>query len=192
MKSIGATFVAGLTAIVPVVVTLYLIYWFAVTAESLLGTLFRYLLPDTWYRPGMGVAAGLLLIFLTGLLMHAWLVQWLYDWAERFFYRIPLIRSVYGSMRDLFKMFSESHEQALHQTVVVTFGDLRLIGFVTRWNLDDLPPEIGQADVAVYLPMSYMIGGYMILVPRALIEPVDMSVEDAMRFSITAGITSPQ
>lgn len=131
MKRIGKTFLTGLAAIVPIVVTLYLIYWLAVTAETAFGDLFRHLLPDGWYWSGMGLGAGLLPVFLTGLLMHAWLAQRLYGWAEGMLYRIPLIRSVYGSMRDLFNLFSQAQEQALHQTVVLSWGGMRLIDFIT-------------------------------------------------------------
>ncbi len=193
MKRIGRTFLTGLAAIVPVVVTLYLIYWLAVTAETALGDLFRHLLPTGWYWPGMGLGAGLLLVFLTGLLMHAWLVQRLYDRVESLLYRIPLIRSVYGSLRDLFNLLQQAREQALHQAVVLTWGEVRLIGFITRQELSDLPPEIGAADdVIVYLPMAYMIGGYMVVVPRSAVQPIKMSVEEVLRFTFTAGITGIQ
>ena len=189
MKSIGKTFISGLAAIVPIAITVYLIYWLAVTTETVLGETFRALLPDGWYRPGMGLGAGLLLVFLVGILMHAWLVQKLYSWAERLLYRIPLIRSVYGSIRDLFNLFSHAQEEALNQTGVISYGDMRLIGFITRRDLSDLPPEIGAADdVIVYLPLSYMIGGYLIVVPESAVQPVDMPVEDALRFVLTAGI----
>lgn len=193
MKRIGRTFLTGLAAIVPVVVTLYLIYWLAVTSETALGDLFRHLLPAGWYWPGMGLGAGLLLVFLTGLLMHAWLVQRLYDRAEGLLYRIPLIRSVYGSMRDLFNLLQQAREQALHQAVVLTWGEVRLIGFITRQELSDLPPGTGAADdVIVYLPMAYMIGGYMVVVPRSAVQPIEMSVEEVLRFTFTAGITGIQ
>ncbi len=190
MRSIGKTFLTGLAAVVPVVVTLYLIFWMAATAESVLGGLFRALLPNGWYWPGMGLGAALALIFLVGMLMHAWLVQRAYGWLERLLYHIPLVRSVYGSIRDVFNLFSQAHEQTLHQTVVVSLGELRLIGFVTRRDLEDLPPEMGASGhVAVYLPMSYMIGGYLVVVPPSAIQPIDMSVEEALRFTLTAGIT---
>jgi uncharacterized membrane protein len=190
MKSVGTTFLSGLAAIVPIVVTLYLIYWLAVTAETVLGDVFRTLLPDGWYRPGMGLVTGLLLVFLAGLFMQAWLVQRLYGWAEQLLYRIPLIRSVYGSIRDLFNLFSHAREEALNQTVVITFGDTRLIGFVTRRDLSDMPDEVGTADdVVVYLPLSYMIGGYLVVVPGSAVQPVDIPVEDALRFVLTAGVT---
>jgi uncharacterized membrane protein len=190
MKWIGRAFLTGLAAIVPVVVTLYLIYWLAATAETALGDLFRHLLPDGWYWSGMGLGAGLLLVFLIGLLMHAWLVQRLYGWVEGLLYRIPLIRSVYGSLRDLFNLFSQAKGQALHQTVALSWGEMRLIGFITRQDLSDLPPGIGAADdVIVFIPMSYNIGGYIVVVPRSAVQPIDMSVEDALRFTLTAGIT---
>ena len=193
MKWIGTTFLAGLVAIVPIAVTLYLIYWLAVAAETALGDPFRILLPQGWYWPGMGMGAGLLLVFLIGLLMKAWLVRRLYSWAEGLLYRIPLIRSVYGSMRDLFNLFSQARGQALHQTVVLSWGGMRLIGFITRQDMSDLPAGIGAADdVIVLLPMSYNIGGYIVVVPRSAVQPIDMSVEDALRFTLTAGITGIQ
>lgn len=193
MKRIGTTFLAGLAAIVPIVMTLYLIYWLAATVETALGDPFRHLLPEGWYWPGMGLGAGFLLVFMIGLLMHAWLVQRLYGRAEGLLYRIPLIRSVYGSMRDLFNLFSPAREQELHQTVVLSWGGMRLIGFITRQNLSDLPAGFGAADdVIVLLPMSYNIGGYIVVAPRSAVQPIDMSVEDALRFTLTAGITGIQ
>jgi uncharacterized membrane protein len=189
VKSIGKIFLTGLTAVVPVILTLYLIYWLIITAETVLGSLFQNILPNGWYQPGMGVVAGLLIVFLIGVMMHAWVVQKLYGWAEGLLYRIPLIRSVYGSIRELFNLFSHSHEQALHQTVILTLGKMRVIGFITRQNPSDLLPEIEADDhVIVYLPMSYNIAGYMVVVPRSAIQVINMSVEEALRFILTAGV----
>lgn len=189
MKQIGRTFLTGFATVVPIAVTIYLIYWLSITSESALGALFRYLLPSGWYRPGMGLAAGVLLVFLVGMLMHAWVVRKLFAFGEHLLYRIPLIRSVYGSVRDLINLFSRDQKEALHQTVVFTVGGMRLIGFVTRSDLSGLPDAIGAPeDIAVYLPMSYMIGGYLIIVPRSDVQPIDMSVEEALRFILTAGI----
>ena len=68
---------------------------------------------------------------------------------------------------------------------------IRLIGFVTREDLSGLPKALGEDDrVAVYLPLSYQIGGYMLFMPRSALIPIDMSLEDAMRFSITAGMST--
>lgn len=189
MKSIGKIFLTGLTAVVPVILTLYFIYWLIITAEAVLGSLFQNMLPNGWYQPGMGVVAGLLIVFLIGAMMHAWVVRKLYGWAEDLLYRIPLIRSVYGSIRELFNLLSHSHDQTLHQTVILTLGEMRVIGFITRQNPSDLLPEIEVDNhVIVYLPMSYNIAGYMVVVPRTAIQVIDMSAEEALRFILTAGV----
>lgn len=190
MKNTGKTFLTGLATIVPVTVTLYFIYWLTISAENSLGKLFRYLLPDGWYVPGIGLLTGLILVFFVGVLMHAYIVKKLYAMGERLMYRIPLIRSVYGSIRDLFNLFSRDQEDTLNQAVIFKQGEIQMIGFITRQNVDDLIPESNTNDnVAVYLPMSYMIGGYMVIVPRSSLQPLNMPVEDVMRIAITAGIT---
>jgi uncharacterized membrane protein len=77
--------------------------------------------------------------------------------------------------------------------VAVSIADnMRLVGFVTRENTTELPHarDTGDEIVGVYLPMSYQIGGYTLFVPRSAIERMDMSVEDAMRFVLTAGMSS--
>ena len=77
------------------------------------------------------------------------------------------------------------------QVVTVTLheGGPRLLGFLTRESLNDLPEGLGgEGTVAVYLPMSYQIGGYTLILPRSAVTPVEMGIEDAMRFAVTAGV----
>jgi uncharacterized membrane protein len=68
--------------------------------------------------------------------------------------------------------------------------DARLVGFLMREDLGELPSEAGGGRVAVYLPMSYQIGGYTVLVPPESVKPAGMSREEAMRFVLTAGLSS--
>ena len=66
----------------------------------------------------------------------------------------------------------------------------RLIGFITRDEFGELPPGIRDDDtLAVYFPMSYQIGGFTMMVPRLAVQPIDMSIEQAMRFVVTAGMS---
>jgi uncharacterized membrane protein len=68
---------------------------------------------------------------------------------------------------------------------------MSIVGLVTRQSFGDLPGALGTLDqVAVYLPMGYMIGGYTVFVPREWITPIDMSVEEAMRSSLIAWMSS--
>ena len=193
MKRIIRKFFAGLATILPVLITAYLIYWLARSAEKSLGSLIRLVLPEGWYWPGMGIAAGIVLIFVIGLLMQAWGVKSLVAWVERIVLRIPFIKTVFGAVRDLIGFITQSKDSGLRQVVTVKISDknIQLIGFVTREDLADLPKEIGGQDkIAVYLPMSYQLGGYTIIVPRSAVKPVDMSLEEATRFVLTGGVAA--
>ena len=125
------------------------------------------LVPDSLYWPGMGVVAGLALVFVIGVLMNAWLFRAFLEWCERLLERIPLVKTLYGAVRDLMGFFSGSDKKAMSKAVVVAVGNtsLRFIGFITREDFGDLPTGIGGDDaVAVYLPMSYQMGGFTTMV----------------------------
>jgi uncharacterized membrane protein len=191
-KFISKHILTGLVAILPVALTIYLLYWFAVSAEAVLGDMIRLWLPENLYRPGMGLFAGLVAAFVAGLLTHAYVVQRLFAMAERVLYRTPMVKSIYPALRDFLHYFSPDTKREFDQVVAVTIGDtgMQLIGFVTQANPEKLPQDFRAEDsVLVYLPLSYMIGGYAVLMPRSAVRPVDMSMEEAMRFSLTAGVT---
>ena len=192
LKSISKTFLTGLITLLPVVLTIYLLYWLVVTAESALGDMIRLVLPENLYWPGMGSIAGLLIVFLVGLLMHAYIVRRLFAWGEKILYHLPLIKSVYGAIRDFFNYFSPDKKNEFEQVVSVSIGDtgMQVIGFVTQAAPESLPEDFREEDsILVYVPLSYMIGGYAVLMPRSAVRPLDMSMEEAMRFTLTAGVT---
>lgn len=179
--------------ILPVLLTVYLLYWFAVTAETILGNLIRLVLPANAYWPGMGLVAGLAAAFIIGLLMHAYIVQRLFAMGERLIYHTPVIKSVYRALRDFLDYLSPDKQKEFEQVVSVTFGDtgMKVIGFITQHDYNKLPAGFREEDsVLVYIPLSYMIGGYAVLIPRSALQPLDMTMEEAMRFSLTAGVTS--
>ena len=192
MKFIGRNMLTGLVAILPVFLTLYLLYWFAVSAETALGNMIRVVLPDDLYWPGMGLVATLLAVFLLGLLMHAYVFRRLFTRVEQLLYHMPLIKTVYSAIRDFFNYFSPTSKREFEQVVSVSVGDtgMQVIGFVTQAISERLPEDFrGEDSVLVYLPLSYMIGGYAVLMPRSAVRPLNMNMEEAMRFTLTAGVT---
>ena len=195
MKFISKHILTGLITILPVVLTLYLLYWFVVSAESVLGDMIRLWLPENRYWPGMGLIAGLLAAFITGLLMHAYVVQRLFAAGEKLFYRTPVIKTIYQALHDFLNYFSPATKKEFDQVVAITLGDtgMQVVGFVTQADPESLPEDFREEDsVLVYLPLSYMIGGYAVLTPRSAVRPIDMSMEEAMRFTLTAGVTGPR
>src|SRR5687767_10061765 len=190
-RRIGRIFATGLLTLLPIIATIYFTVWFLTVLERFFGKQVMFLVPDEWYRTGMGLLVAIGVVFLVGILMHAILFRRLFGWAEKLVLEIPLVRSVYAAMRDLIGLFAENKEPALQVVSLALPGNMRLLGFVTRAGFSDAPPGIARADeVAVYLPMSYQVGGYTVLVPRSACTPVNMSREEALKFILTAGLKS--
>lgn len=182
----------GLAAVLPITLTLYLIYWIAVYTEKLLHPVITLVVPERFYLPGLGVVAGLVVLFFIGLAVNAWVVQRLFHLVEALLERIPLVKSIYGSLHDFMNYFSAAEQRGgLKQVVMVSFGGARVIGFLTREQVEDLPGlQAGDEEIiAVYLPLSYQIGGYTLYLPRSQVEPVDLGMEEAMRRVLTAELS---
>ncbi len=193
MKSLGRIFLTGILTVVPILATVYLLIWLFTTAESFLGRPLRWLISDVYYYSGMGLLVGIVVIFVVGVLMRAYIVRRIFAFSERILLEIPLIKTIYAALRDFFGMFAGQNDQTVLQVVTVTLpgSNMRLMGFVTRDEFTDVPQGIaGQGEVAVYLPMSYQIGGYTVFMPRSQLSPIQMSREQAMRFILTAGLRS--
>ncbi len=184
----------GLVGLLPLIITVVVLAWLGVVIERVLGTALLYVLPEAWYVAGMGLAIGVVLIFLFGLLVNQQGVPRLIALAEGAIGRVPLVKTIYGAVRDLLSFFSRSGDGAVSQVVVVTFGDsgIKAVGLLMRDTFEDLPDGLGGEDYqVVYFPQSYQLGGMLLLVPKANVTPLDMNLEDALRFIITAGAKAP-
>ncbi|MFA7553028.1 MAG: DUF502 domain-containing protein [Spongiibacteraceae bacterium] len=191
MKKVSQLFLQGLFAILPIAVTLAVLYWLGAVAESTLGEVIKWLLPSNWYWPGMGLIAGFVFIFAVGVLLNAYVFQRMASALGRLVEAIPIVKIIYNSVRDISKFASASDESSeLKKAVVVQLvGEAKLIGFVTNKSI-----SLGESTdlVAVYLPMSYQISGYTVMLPESQIEVLDMSVQDAMRIVLTAAMAGPK
>lgn len=193
MKGLTRTFLTGLAAILPIVITIALLWWLGAAAEDLLGGLLQALLPGTLYFPGLGLIVALGLVFAIGVLLRAYVVQGLFAWMEGLLDRIPVVKTIHGVVRDMMGLVSGDLEKQFGSAVLVTLPgtDYRLVGFVTREDFAGLPDNLGSGEtIAVYLPMSYQIGGYTLMLPRSQVEPLELSLEDAMRYTLTAGVSA--
>ncbi|GAB4149486.1 MAG: DUF502 domain-containing protein [Planctomycetota bacterium] len=190
MRILAKMFFRGLAAILPLALTGYLV-WAAVSAgEAMLrGIIFWFGVRPENYWPGMGFAASIVLVTLVGMLMYSFVVRTVYARVTALLSRIPVVKSVYGMIVDVVQLFG-AKDKPFQQVVLVQaeIDGPEIMGFVTRPDFDDLP-DIGKGKVAVYVPMSYQLGGFTLIVPRAQIRPIAMKVEEALRFCVTAGVS---
>ena len=190
-RKLWNSMVRGLVVVLPMALTAWLLWWLGASVESLLHQVIILFVPEEHYRPGMGIVAAVALLIAAGTLVNAFIVRRLFAAWERLMDRIPIVKSVYGAVRDFVQMLPASGERReLHRVVVVRFGGAAAIGFVTRDDAAELGiGPAGDGAVAVYFPMSYQIGGYTLLVPRARVEPLDLPIETAMRLVLTGGMS---
>ncbi len=192
-KHLYQYFFRGLITALPLGLTVYLLYVFLRWTETLAMQLIRPFIGE-FYVPGMGLLLGISGIFLLGFLVSQRGAGKLLSLVELPFTNLPVVKSIYSSLKDFADYFSPRRSQASQHMVVtlrIPGQDLELVGLLTRQRVDDLPGGFLQGDrVAVYLPMGYMIGGYTVFVPRGWIQPIDMPVEEAMRASLFAWMSA--
>jgi uncharacterized membrane protein len=181
----------GLAAVLPIGLTIYLVIWLGTNTEAVLRDLITFVFPRVHYWPGLGLIVGLLLLLGAGLVVNAYVVRWFLAQWDQFLERIPLVKTVYGALRDLVKFLpSEGRRRDLKRVVAASFGEAHLIGFVTRESAPELDSVGGSEIVGVYFPMSYQIGGYTLYLPRERLTPLDIGVEEAMRLVLTGGMSA--
>jgi uncharacterized membrane protein len=193
MRKIWNTVLKGLVAILPIGLTVYVVYWLAVTAERLFSKVIKLLVPEPYYWPGLGLLIGLVVLYFVGLAVNAYFVTSALRMSDAFFARIPVVKTIYLAIRDFMRFFPSSGQATdLRRVVLLQFGPGKVIGFVTAESDEMLrrSQPAGDDMVAVYLPMSYMVGGYTIFVPRELVETTALSVEEGMRIALMGGVRS--
>lgn len=191
MKLFYRYFFRGLITFLPLALTIYFLFLFTAWAESVAIWLIRPIIGN-FYLPGLGIVFGMGLILALGFLVSQKSAARLFSWVEFPFTKLPVVKSIYSSLKNFADYFSPT-EHASQQVVLLRMPgqELAIVGLVTRQNMDGLPVAMSGVDrVAVYLPMGYMIGGYTVFVPRGWTEPIDMTVEEAMRSSLIAWMAS--
>ena len=127
--------------------------------------------------------------FLVGLAVNQFLVRKFLSLGEDLLLRVPVVKTVYSAIRDMTRLVNTDKKKGdLDRVVTVDVGLGKLIGFVTQEHANTLGIGGGDDLVAVYLPMSYQIGGYTVYLPRSKVTETDLTVEQAMRIVLTGGV----
>ena len=171
-------FARGLVLLVPLAVTIWVCWLVFTRVDGWLG------LPV----PGAGFIATLLLITLVGFLGSSLLTRSVVSVLEGLLSRLPFVRLLYGSTKDLLNAFV-GEKRRFDKPVLMTFSpgsSLLLVGFVTQESLDHLGlPSF----VSVYCPHSYNFSGQLYVVPSSQVTPLDVASADAMAFVVSGGVS---
>ncbi|CAA6801918.1 MAG: Unknown protein [uncultured Sulfurovum sp.] len=186
------TFLNGLSLIIPTALVFYIFLWILEKTEIFFKDFLLYFLPQSYYVPGLGLLAGFTFVYMIGLLLRFWIVQKFRNLIEKLIDEMPIISSIYGGIKDFFTFFSNMKEKGDKITVLVDIPSMeaKVLGLITLEDFSNFDNLNMEDNVLVYIQMSYQIGGYSLFIPKKNLTPVDMNIEDSIRFIMTAGVSS--
>lgn len=197
-------FIAGLLVWLPLTITVWVIYQLLAVFDGIfralitaLGAVVPPLAP--WLHrlehiPGLGVVLVLAVILLTGLLVANIAGQWLLARWDALMARIPLVKTIYSSVKQVSDTLFSSSGQAFRQAVMVQYprAGSWTIAFVTGVPSGEVAAHLPGEHISVYVPTTpNPTSGFFLLVPRAEVRELHMSVDAALKYIISMGVVAP-
>jgi uncharacterized membrane protein len=191
MKKILNYFLQGLLFVVPITITLWVIFKSILWIDSLLPFQIPIKIPGltSIEIPGLGLLTIFTGISLVGFISAKYIRNPLFSYIERTIERAPLVKLIYSSVKDLVEAFV-GEKRRFNKPVLVRLekeSEINRIGFITKEDLSEI--KLSKEMVAVYLPFSYSFAGELIILPRENIRPLSTSGTEAMKFIISGGVT---
>ena len=190
MGKVSKYFLNGVIVLVPIAITLFVVMQLFSFTEWLVGRF----LPPYMKFPGVSMLVMLTAIVLIGLLSTHRALQWLLSWGEKMLNRIPGVKFVYNSVKQLSSAMLESKSLLKHPVLVpFPYPGAYSLGFVTSELSEGLAENLPEDHVCVFVPMSLnLTAGFNIFVPRGEIRPLDVTSESALQYVLTAGSIMPK
>ncbi|MBJ7536103.1 DUF502 domain-containing protein [Marinomonas transparens] len=189
MNKLFSLLLKGIVAVLPIGLTVYLIYWLLATGEAIVRPIILWLIPDGFYFIGLGWVASVGALILIGFLVNLYGIRYLVALSHNVFERIPLVKSIYGAIKDMMMVFNLAEKKEMKSVVSLEWNGAQVIGFITG---EQTGKQLfgDQNLVGVYVPLSYQIGGITLYISRDRLTELDIGVEEAMRLTLTAGVQS--
>ena len=194
--------IAGLLVVIPLATTIWLSSIVSKFVLTLVTSIPKQLNPFITLNPllqdlinlTLGLTVPLLAILLIGLMARNFVGRWLLEFGEGTLSKIPLAGSVYKTLKQLLETFLKDNSKRFRRVVLVEYPreGLFSVGFVTGVVGPSLQPELEQTLLSVFIPTApNPTTGWYTLVPESSVKDLDISVEDAFRTIISAGIVNP-
>jgi uncharacterized membrane protein len=187
---------AGLLVWIPLGVTIFIIRLVVQATDKLM-----LLLPSAWRPettlgfaiPGLGVVIGLLLLLLTGVVASNFIGSRLVRLWERLMDRIPVVRSIYSSAKQVAETIFSNKGQGFKKAVLAPFPRVGSwsVGFITNTELGEINAKAGPEMVGVFIPSAPPTQGYSVVLPREDLIELEMSVDEALKYVISLGVVVP-
>jgi len=199
-------FIAGILVWVPIAITVWVITWGLGLIDQIYGSVMGALitvLPGQFsgdlrhFReiPGLGILIVIAVINFTGLLAISFAGQWWLKVWDRLVTRIPIVRSIYSSVKQVSSTIFSGNGQAFRKALLIRYPhpESWVIAFQTGNTADEIEQKLGGEYVNVFLPTTpNPTSGFFMIVPRANVIELDMSIEEALKHIVSMGSVPPR
>lgn len=192
MRLLRRIFLTGLVILLPSIISIYILSLTFNWVDSLLGNLLRQYLGVR--IPGLGLLITVSAIFVTGLVANNVFGSRVLKMVENGFANIPLIRPIYTATRQIIDAFSLQRKSVFDSVAMIEYPRKGIygLGFVTGKNLGEVQAKTSKDVVALFVPTTpNPTSGFLLLVPREELIPLEMSVEEALKLIISGGVIVP-
>jgi uncharacterized membrane protein len=189
--------IAGLLIWLPLGITLWVLDFIVTTMDRTLGWLPGSWHPDTvlgFHLPGLGLIVSILIVLATGVLAANIIGARLFAWWETLLARIPIVRSIYSSVKQVSDTLFASKGQSFRKVVLIEFPQRGqwTLGFVVGTPGATVERETAANAITVYVPTApNPTSGYVLVVRPDEVKEVDISVDDALKFHLSLGVVPP-
>jgi len=191
-------FITGLLIWIPLIITLWVLKWiFDVLDQSLLLVPIEFR-TESWlgvHIPGLGVVLTIAVVFGTGFLATNYVGARLLRLGNDLLHRIPVVNSIYSSVKQISDTLFSSSGQAFRKAVLVQWPHegAWTIAFITGVPGGDVVNHVPPDCLSVYVPTTpNPTGGYFVIVKRADVVELDMTVDQALKYIISMGVVPPE
>lgn len=190
-------FVMGLLIWVPLGITAWVLHFLVSTMDQSLLLLPQPIRPDTWlgvHIPGLGVVLTLLVVLGTGVLAANIIGQRLILFWEGVLSRIPVVKSIYYSVKQVSDTLFSSNGEAFRKALLIQYPrqGMWTIAFLTGTPGGDAATHLQGEYVGVYMPTTpNPTSGFFLMLPKKDVIELDMSVDEALKYIISMGVVSP-
>jgi uncharacterized membrane protein len=186
------SFAAGVALVLPFVVTGWIIWTFVTFIDHNVAPLLPARVQQIAREvPGVGVIFAIAALTLVGALAGNLFGRFLLTGTERIIANLPIVRSIYGGSKQVFKQVAAPERTSFKQAVLVEFPKpgCWAIGFVTNEDAGEITSELGDDLVAVYVPQAPIpTSGFLIYYPRTALKPITLGPEEALKRVVSLGI----
>jgi uncharacterized membrane protein len=193
LRRLRQYFVVGLVVIAPLGATIFVLSWAFRTIDAILG---RPLEESLGVRvPGLGIAILALLVLVVGSAVHNAVGRRLVQTWNTALSRLPLTRRIYNAGSQIVQALLAGDRRVFARAVLVPYPTEGswAVGFVTNERTLFLSQVVGEPCLTVFVPTTFSVppSGFLLIVPPARVRALDLSVEDAFKFVVSAGAVLP-